>query len=74
MVDVKYFRDWHAYLATTLGVVVVTFDGRGTGFKGRKFRMPVSGHLGDLESLDVVKAAKYVRYTVNINRLADISP
>lgn len=40
--------------------VIVTVDGRGTGFKGRKLRNPVKGNLGFFETLDQVNAARCV--------------
>lgn len=46
-------------LATELGCVVITVDGRGTGFKGSKFRNIVRDNLGYHEVLDQVSAAKY---------------
>ena len=41
LVDLKFNHDWHHYLACGLKYVIVTVDGRGTGFKGRKLRNPV---------------------------------
>ena len=40
--------DWWAYLASdpSLGYVILTVDGRGTGFKGKQFRHVVTGKLG----------------------------
>lgn len=59
MVTTQWSRDWHHYLVTSLGYVVVKVDPRGTGYKGRKFRVPVSGRLGQLEAHDVVEAARH---------------
>jgi dipeptidyl aminopeptidase len=42
LVDVKFVRDWHDYLACSLKYIVVVVDGRGTGYKGRKLRNPVT--------------------------------
>lgn len=58
LVDIKFQRDWHHYLACSLKYVVVTVDGRGTGFKGRKLRNPVRGNLGFFETKDQVEAAR----------------
>ena len=33
-------------------------DGRGTGFKGRKYRVGVRGRLGELETIDQVNAGR----------------
>jgi len=40
-------------------LIVVIVDGRGTGFKGTKFRCVVRKNLGELETEDQVNAAKY---------------
>ena len=42
-----------------LEYIVVTVDGRGTGFIGRKSRVGVHGQLGILESYDQAAAAEY---------------
>ncbi|KAJ3226629.1 hypothetical protein HK099_004510 [Clydaea vesicula] len=42
------------------GFVVLMVDGRGTGFKGRKFRTCVSKHLGKYEVDDQIAAAKWL--------------
>lgn len=59
MVTTRFVRDWHHFLCTALGYVIVNVDGRGTGFKGRGYRMPVRDQLGLLESADVIAAAEY---------------
>lgn len=41
-----------------MNYIVVTVDGRGTGYKGRKLRNPVKGNLGFFETKDQVEAAK----------------
>lgn len=58
MVSTQWSRDFHHYLVTSLGFIVVKVDPRGTGFKGRGFKVPVRGKLGKLESEDVVEAAR----------------
>ncbi|KAI0758596.1 Alpha/Beta hydrolase protein [Irpex lacteus] len=57
-VDVKYSVNFHHYLAATHKYVVVTVDGRGTGWKGRKLRNPVKDQLGYYETIDQINAAK----------------
>lgn len=47
-----------SYLSSKLGIVVVTVDGRGTGFKGKAFRSPVKNKLGLIEAGDQISAAK----------------
>jgi dipeptidyl-peptidase-4 len=58
----KTFRqvDFRAYLASDpeLEYVVLSVDNRGTGFKGREFRNPVTQQLGKLEAQDQVYAAQ----------------
>lgn len=53
----KFAVDFQSYVAGALGYLVVTVDPRGTGFKGRKFRVGVRGKLGVLESHDHIAAA-----------------
>lgn len=60
MVDLRFGRDWHDYLACGLDYITVTVDGRGTGFKGRQLRNPVKDNLGFYETVDQVAAAKWV--------------
>lgn len=55
----KFDLSWSTFLASKLGYIVVTVDGRGTGFKGRKYRVKVRGRLGELETIDQINAAKH---------------
>jgi len=57
-IDVSFKTSWLDYLACSLGYIVVTVDGRGTGFKGRKLRNPVKDNLGYWETVDQINAAK----------------
>ncbi|KAI9740371.1 MAG: hypothetical protein M1834_004951 [Cirrosporium novae-zelandiae] len=50
--------DFQAYLTATLGYVVVTVDGRGTGFIGRKARCIIRGNIGFYEAKDQIETAK----------------
>jgi dipeptidyl aminopeptidase len=50
--------DFQAYIAAGLEYLVVTVDGRGTGFIGRKARCAVRGNLGYWESHDQIETAK----------------
>ncbi|KAI8062619.1 dipeptidyl peptidase IV N-terminal region-domain-containing protein [Gongronella butleri] len=59
LVSHKFALDWHTFVASHLGYIVVTVDGRGTGFQGRKYRSAVRGQLGNLETVDQVTAAKH---------------
>lgn len=58
LVDKKFNVDFQAYVASNLGYVVVTVDGRGTGFIGREARCIVRGHIGYYEALDQISTAK----------------
>lgn len=58
MVDLTFNRDWHEYLACRHQYIIVTVDGRGTGFKGRRLRNTVKGNLGYFETIDQINAAK----------------
>ncbi|KAJ2895340.1 putative dipeptidyl-aminopeptidase B [Zalerion maritima] len=58
-VNKRFKVDFQSYVASSLGYLVVTVDGRGTGFMGRDHRVCVRKHLGSLEAEDQVNAAKY---------------
>ncbi|RAK78707.1 dipeptidyl aminopeptidase dapB [Aspergillus fijiensis CBS 313.89] len=57
-VDRKFTVDFQAYIASSLGYIVVTVDGRGTGYIGRKARCIVRGNLGYYEAHDQIATAK----------------
>ncbi|KAI1302768.1 dipeptidyl peptidase IV N-terminal region-domain-containing protein [Xylaria venustula] len=57
-VNKKFAVDFQSYVAANLGYVVVTVDGRGTGFIGRKARVIVRKNLGKWEAHDQIAAAK----------------
>ena len=63
-VNAKFDIDWHYFVASSLKYVVVTVDGRGTGYKGRKLRNPVKDNLGHWETQDQINAAKSVLPTL----------
>jgi len=50
--------DFQAYIAANLGYIVVTVDGRGTGFIGREARCIVRGNIGYWEAHDQIETAK----------------
>ncbi|KAH7368361.1 dipeptidyl peptidase IV N-terminal region-domain-containing protein [Plectosphaerella cucumerina] len=58
MVNKKFAVDFQSYVASSLGYIVVTVDGRGTGFIGRKNRVVIRDHLGRWEAHDQVAAGK----------------
>lgn len=57
-VSQRWAVDWHDHLASdpTMEYLVVTVDGRGTGFNGRKVRAPIRGRLGHWEAYDQLAA------------------
>jgi len=57
-VDRQFTIDFQSYLASALGYIVVSVDGRGTGFSGRKARCIVRGNLGYYEAHDQIAVAK----------------
>ncbi|KAJ7454055.1 dipeptidyl aminopeptidase [Mycena galericulata] len=57
MVNLLFRIDWDSYLACLHDYVIVTVDGRGTAYQGRKLRNPVKGQLGLLEAADQLRTA-----------------
>lgn len=58
-VSKRFSVDFQSYVASNLGYLVITVDPRGTGFLGRKHRVPVRSQLGMLESHDHIAAAAH---------------
>lgn len=58
MVHRRFGVDFQSYIASSLGYLVVTVDGRGTGFIGRKARNVVRNQLGKYEAYDQIATAK----------------
>jgi len=57
-VNKAFTIDFQSYIASSLGYIVVTVDGRGTGFIGREARCIIRGNLGYWESRDQIETAK----------------
>ncbi len=57
-VSKRWRVDFQAYVAASLGYLVVTVDGRGTGFIGRRARCIVRGNIGHYEATDQIETAK----------------
>ncbi|KAI9831363.1 MAG: hypothetical protein M1826_003536 [Phylliscum demangeonii] len=57
-VDMKWKVDFQSYVAATLGYLVVTVDGRGTGFIGRQARCVIRGNIGHYEARDQIATAQ----------------
>ncbi|KAM0332040.1 hypothetical protein ACHAQA_002309 [Verticillium albo-atrum] len=68
----KFAVDFQSYVASSLGYIVVTVDGRGTGFIGRKARVIVRNQLGRWEAHDQIAAAQHwaAKKYVDASRLA----
>lgn len=58
LVKKQFSYSFQQVVASSINAIVVTVDGRGTGFRGRAYRNVVRGHLGELESHDQIAAAK----------------
>ncbi|KAL8839983.1 MAG: hypothetical protein Q9170_001525 [Blastenia crenularia] len=58
MVDRKFTIDFQSSIASDLGYIVVTVDGRGTGYIGRAARTVIRGVIGYYEAQDQIAAAK----------------
>lgn len=57
-VDRRFNVDFQSYIASSLGYIVVTVDGRGTGFIGRKARCIIRDDIGQYEAHDQIETAK----------------
>lgn len=57
-VDRRFTVNFQSYVASTLGYIVVTVDGRGTGYLGRAHRCIIRGNLGYWEAHDQIAVAK----------------
>lgn len=57
-VDRRFTIDFQSFVASSLGYIVVTLDGRGTGYLGRKHRTIVRGNIGYWEAHDQIATAK----------------
>jgi dipeptidyl aminopeptidase B len=57
-VDRRFKVDFQSYIASNLDYIVVTVDGRGTGFIGREARCIIRGNLGYYEAHDQIETAK----------------
>jgi dipeptidyl aminopeptidase len=57
-VDRKFNVDFESFVASSLGYIVVTLDGLGTGYLGRKQRTIVRDNIGYWEAYSQIAAAK----------------
>ena len=72
IVSRQFSVDFQSYVASSLDYIVVTVDGRGTGFIGRKARCIIRGNFGHYEARDQIETAKIwaQKSYVDANRLA----
>ncbi|XP_077969686.1 inactive dipeptidyl peptidase 10-like isoform X3 [Styela clava] len=59
-VNSKFSLDWKTFLATNKDIAVMTFDGRGSGFRGSNVLKEVNRRLGVYEIEDQITAIKKV--------------
>ncbi|KAI9144871.1 dipeptidyl peptidase IV N-terminal region-domain-containing protein [Paraphysoderma sedebokerense] len=60
LVTSKTEIDIHTYLTSSLDIISVIVDNRGTGFKGNDFAMTTRKRLGQVEVQDQIHAAKWL--------------
>uniref|UniRef100_A0A098LYK4 Dipeptidyl peptidase 4 n=1 Tax=Pantherophis guttatus TaxID=94885 RepID=A0A098LYK4_PANGU len=56
--DAVFRINWSTYLASSEGIIVASFDGRGSGFQGDKILHAIYRRLGTYEVEDQISAAK----------------
>ncbi|CAH1249361.1 DPP4 [Branchiostoma lanceolatum] len=49
---------WTAYLASSLGIIVASFDGRGSGYRGEKLLHEIYRRMGTVEVEDQIEAGR----------------
>jgi len=59
---------FHTYVASQLGFIVASFDGRGTGARGNRWQKQTYWRLGQLESEDQLIAAQYLQSLPYVDR------
>ncbi|CAK8692165.1 unnamed protein product [Clavelina lepadiformis] len=59
-VEERFSVSWKDYVSSSLNVIVMSFDGRGTGFRGDKIMHMVYKKLGQYEPADQIAAARIV--------------
>lgn len=71
-VSYRFNVDFQAHVASSLNYIVVTVDGRGTGYIGRNAQIIIRGNLGHYEAIDQIETAKIwaKKSYVDENRMA----
>jgi dipeptidyl aminopeptidase/acylaminoacyl peptidase len=67
-----FYNKWALYQSAERDCIIVSVDGRGTGYRGDKFKFSVYRHLGEFETEDQIRAGRYLSNLnyVNGSRLA----
>ncbi|XP_078260624.1 dipeptidyl peptidase 4 [Rhinoraja longicauda] len=56
--DASFSTGWATYLASTEGIIVASFDGRGSGYQGDKIMHAIYRRLGTYEVEDQIRATR----------------
>ncbi|XP_041057708.1 dipeptidyl peptidase 4 isoform X2 [Carcharodon carcharias] len=56
--DARFSTNWATFLASTEGIVVASFDGRGSGYQGDKIMHAIYRRLGTYEVEDQIRATR----------------
>uniref|UniRef100_A0A6Q2YZT1 Uncharacterized protein n=1 Tax=Esox lucius TaxID=8010 RepID=A0A6Q2YZT1_ESOLU len=56
--DYRYRLNWGTYLSSTEGIIVASFDGRGSGYQGDKIMHSIYQRLGTFEVEDQITAVR----------------
>ncbi|XP_078084387.1 dipeptidyl peptidase 4 isoform X2 [Mustelus asterias] len=56
--DARFATDWATYLASTEGIIVASFDGRGSAYQGDKIMHAIYRRLGTYEVDDQIRATR----------------
>uniref|UniRef100_A0A4W5RWP2 Fibroblast activation protein, alpha n=1 Tax=Hucho hucho TaxID=62062 RepID=A0A4W5RWP2_9TELE len=56
--DYRYRLNWGSYLSSTEGIIVASFDGRGSGYQGDKIMHSIYQRLGTFEVEDQITAIR----------------
>ncbi|XP_019723748.1 dipeptidyl peptidase 4 [Hippocampus comes] len=57
-VDYRFKLNWSTFLASTYGIIVARFDGRGSGYQGDKIMHAIYRRLGTIEVEDQMEAVR----------------
>ncbi|XP_069791462.1 prolyl endopeptidase FAP isoform X2 [Narcine bancroftii] len=56
--DARFSIGWETYLASSEGIIVASFDGRGSGYQGEKIMHAIYRRLGTYEVEDQIRATR----------------